>query len=301
MTEIERILAKGLFTEEFLKPETICEFHVDERRKKLWLVVLDLLSQFDSVCRKHNLRYFLFFGSLLGAIRHRGFIPWDDDIDIAMPREDYERLQDYAGEFADPYFLQTPMTDVGYYFTFNKLRNSRTSYVSEVFRYERINQGICLDIFPIDRYTDEQLEEKSEQVKALAQDLSTYMRMSNPELDEAGRRRVAAWSGRPPMETWQMIQQICMADRDKPCMFVGWMSGNVYGARRQSFPVNCLDELVDTDFYGLRVPIPKNYDTVLKTLYGDYMSFPPVSARGTWHSGVLIDTDTPYTNYLKTR
>ena len=301
MTEIERILAKGQFTTDFLQSETLCDFYVDEKRKKLWLVGLDLLSEFDKVCRKHELRYFLFFGTLLGAIRHHGFIPWDDDIDIAMPREDYERLKDYADEFQGPYFLQTPFTDKGYYFTFNKLRNSHTSFVSEVFRYEPFNQGICIDIFPLDCYTDRELEEKFEQVKALATDLSTYMRMSNPTLDEIGRQRVANYSGRQPIETWQAVQQLCQADKGKHCPLIGWMSGNVYGAHRQSFPKEVLQSMADIDFYGLCVPIPKDYDTVLRTLYGDYMSFPPVSSRGTWHSGVIIDTDTPYTNYLKTQ
>lgn len=299
MKEIERIIAKGHFSRDFLQPETLCDFPVDGRRKRLWLVGLDLLSELDSVCRRHNLRYFLFFGSLLGVIRHHGFIPWDDDIDIAMPREDYERLKDYVGEFQEPYFLQTPQTDEGYYFTFNKLRNSHTSFVSEVFRYEPFNQGICIDLFPLDNYTAEGLEEKFEQVKTLAVDLSTYMRMRHPDLDEAGRRRLATYSGRPPMETWQRILQICQADNDKACPLMGWMSGNVYGAHRQSFPREVLQETVDTDFYGLQVPIPKNYDAVLRTLYGDYMSFPPVTARGTWHSGVIVDTDTPYIYYIK--
>ena len=93
MSEINRILSKGIFKESFLAPEIICDFYVDENRKKLWLVSLDLLSELDRVCRKYELRYFLFFGSLLGAIRHKGFIPWDDDIDIAMPRNDFCKAQ----------------------------------------------------------------------------------------------------------------------------------------------------------------------------------------------------------------
>jgi lipopolysaccharide cholinephosphotransferase len=299
MTEIERILQKGQFDSEFLKPETLCDFYVDERRKKLWLVSLDLLSEIKRVCDKHGLRYFLFFGTLLGAIRHRGFIPWDDDIDIAMPREDYERFATLSHEFESPYFLQSPDTDNGYFYSLNKLRNSRTTALPLMFQYETFNQGICVDIFPIDDYRQDGLETRFEKVKELVMDLSTYMRMRNPELDEANRKRVACYSGRDPFDTLRMIKEICLADEGKACDLTGWISGNVYGPQRQSFKKGLFDTLSSVDFYGMEVPIPSNYDAVLKTLYGDYMALPPMDKRGVWHSGAIFDADKPYTDYLK--
>ena len=299
MTEVERILAKGQFNESFLKAETLCDYEVDENKKKLWLVGLDLLAELDSVCRRHGLKYFLFFGSLLGAIRHNGFIPWDDDIDVAMPRDDYDKLVLYRDELKSPYFLQTPTTDEGYFFSFNKLRNSNTTNISLPFKYEHFNQGICLDIFPIDSYTTNGLEEKFQRIKELVIDLSTYMRMRNPELDEADRQRVLSYSGRKPEETFQMIQDICLADRYIPSETAGYISGNVYGAKKQTFCKEYMDEVIEHSFYGLPVFIPKHYDGVLTTLYGDYMAFPPKEKRGTWHHDCIIDTDKPYHFYLK--
>ena len=92
MTEIERILKKGVIKEDFLKEEIRNEFLVTTERKKIWVVLLDLMMVFDDVCKKHNLTYFLEAGSLLGAIRHKGFIPWDDDVDVLMPRKDYQKF-----------------------------------------------------------------------------------------------------------------------------------------------------------------------------------------------------------------
>ena len=99
MTEIERLIEKGVFKESFFEEEYKCDFKVDVVRKKVWAIEIDLLLEFDRVCKKHGLKYFLAFGSLLGAIRHQGFIPWDDDMDVVMPRDDYQKLWLYAEDF----------------------------------------------------------------------------------------------------------------------------------------------------------------------------------------------------------
>lgn len=105
MKEIERIIEKGLFKGDFFTEEYKCGFKVDVLRKKVWAIEIDLLLEFDRVCKMHGLRYFLAFGSLLGAIRHQGFIPWDDDMDVVMPRDDYQKLWMYADDFKEPYFF----------------------------------------------------------------------------------------------------------------------------------------------------------------------------------------------------
>lgn len=173
MNEIERIISEGFWDRSFLEPETICDFYVDEARKKIWLISLDLLREFDRVCRKHGLRYFIYGGTLLGAVRHHGFIPWDDDIDVAMLREDYSRLLSYADEFTSPYFLQSPKTDKGYFFSYNKLRNVNTSRVSKTFMYEKFCQGMALDIFPFDFCNEYDGQDKFNRVRSLILDLST--------------------------------------------------------------------------------------------------------------------------------
>lgn len=299
MSEVNRILGKGIFQENFLNGEIISDFYVDEKRKALWLISLDLLSEFDRVCRKHKLRYVLFWGSLLGAIRHKGIIPWDDDIDVAMPREDYEVLMSLGNEFSLPYFLQTPYTDIGYFYSLNKLRNSNTSCVPLLFQYEKFNQGIGLDIFPLDSYKSRYISENFERSLELILDLGTYMRMRNPELSEKDKVRVSRYSGRKPIDTYEMVRNICMAYKNKNADCFVYISGNIYGWERQTFPIDIFDSIEYIDFYGLSIPVPSTFDNILRTIYGDYMKLPPIEQRGIWHHNVIFDAYKPYKYYLK--
>ena len=151
MTEVERIMSKGAFPEDFLKEETRCEFRITEKQKKIWMIELDMLMEFMRVCEKHGLKYYIVFGTLLGTIRHNGFIPWDDDIDVCMPRDDYERFLKLADEFEAPVFLQIPETDPGYFYSHPKLRNSNTTGFSDIRGCFGFNSGLWIDIFPLDK------------------------------------------------------------------------------------------------------------------------------------------------------
>ena len=129
-------------------------------RKRLWNAEIELIVEFARVCEKHNLKWFATEGTLLGAVRHNGFVPWDDDVDIAMPRADYEKLKSIASEeFRYPLYFdlwcnnEDPTDDRQIlwwpHVTFAKLRNSRTTMI-EFPKRENINQGIWIDIFPLD-------------------------------------------------------------------------------------------------------------------------------------------------------
>ncbi len=181
MTETERIIQQGILPESFLNEETRNGFLVTRERKKLWAVLLDLLLQFDSVCKKHGLRYFLNSGSLLGAIRHKGFIPWDDDIDVEMPRDDYEKLMTLSDEYKYPYFLQTPFTDKNSAYSFAKLRNSNTTMASKHFAFQDMNHGVLIDIFPYDKWDEEDCQSYYA-IKSLASENAVYMIKQNPFL-----------------------------------------------------------------------------------------------------------------------
>lgn len=110
------------------------------------------MEEFDRVCQKHNLTWFADYGTLLGAVRHQGFIPWDDDIDVSMFRDDYMRLLAVApDEFTEPYFFQNTYTDI-LVTVFSKLRDSRTTAI-EFPDIPDMNQGIFIDIFPLDDAT----------------------------------------------------------------------------------------------------------------------------------------------------
>lgn len=111
-------------------------------------VLMNLLIKFDEVCRRHHLRYYLAFGTCIGAVRHKGFIPWDHDIDVAMPVEDAIKLTKYQKEFGPRYFVQSRRTDPNYVSIAYKLRDSETAYVWEEYKHLDFNQGIAMDIYP---------------------------------------------------------------------------------------------------------------------------------------------------------
>ena len=123
MVDLKIKLPKG-----FLNEEIRNGYVVSSQMKEVWAIELDLLVEFDRVCKEIGVKYFLDSGTLLGAVRHKGFIPWDDDIDVSMLREDYDRLvQRGPSLFKAPYFFQCAYTDEGYYRFHAQLRNSETT------------------------------------------------------------------------------------------------------------------------------------------------------------------------------
>lgn len=299
MTEIDRILEKGVIVEGFLKEETVCDFLVTKERKKLFAVLLDLLVEFDKVCKKHQLTYFMDGGSLIGAIRHKGFIPWDDDIDVVMPRKDYEKFIKLGYEFADPYFLQNAYTDKDFFYAPTRIRNSNTTALIELFAYRHFNHGVWMTIFPLDKIAVEDGEENYKLINQLNIENSTYMRLTNPNLSEKDKIRVRNYSGRNPMDTYKEIHKIASMHENEDTPYVGTMIITVVDFKRKLLRSKNFNEVVYKDFEGYKVPIPSGYEDVLKTEYGSYLELPPLEERGLWHSGTIFDVNKPYTYYLK--
>lgn len=299
MTECERIVESGRISKDFLLEETRCDFLVDINRKKLWMVSLDLLMEFDGVCRKHGLQYFLAFGTLLGAVRHQGFVPWDDDVDVCMLREDFERLPLFKDDFKHPYFFETPYTDPGYYYSPTRIRNSNTSAIVEKFRYQGFNQGIWLSIFPIDKWIPEGGEDKYNEIKKLHIDSSTCMRMSNPHLNSEDLLRVKNYKGMSGVENYEKVHSIASQYKNCETDYVANMVCSSYPYQCMVYKGESFSSVEYKLFEGIELPVPVGYDHILKTTYGDYMKFPPMEERGKWHGGVVFNVDVPYKEYLR--
>ena len=297
MSEIERILNKGIISRSYLKEEIKSDFLIDSSRKKLCVILLDLLFVFDDICKRHNLHYYLFYGTLLGAVRHKGFIPWDDDIDVAMPRDDYEAFLKLTNDIKPPYFLQTPYTDPGYFYTFAKIRNSNTTGVVQLFENQTFNHGIWLSIFPLDRWDDDGGLEKYEQIRRLATDCSTYMRINNPNLGPKDRERVETYRGNR-LKDYEEIQRLAQSCKNSESKYV--MTAVITQGRYDQKLLDAADfkESIPMAFEGLEVSVPCGYDHLLRVWYDDYMQLPPKEERGVWHSGTVFDADIPYKDYL---
>lgn len=301
MTEVERIVQKGVISKDFLCEEIRNDFLVTKERKKLWAVMLDMTLEFDRVCRKHSLRYFLWSGSMLGAVRHKGIIPWDDDIDLIMPRKDYEKFLTLGNEFKDPYFFQTPYTDSEYCYSFAKIRNSKTTGVVDLFRYQNFNHGIWISILPLDNWKIEGGKEKYKRIQLLQLDCSTYMRMKNPHLSESNLNRVKSFKERgvDPLKTYEEIFRLTGEYQDVDCEYVAHDSCTIFPYTKAVYLAEDFKKQIFVDVEGFQLPIPNGYDRLLTIMYGDYMKFPPIEERGAWHAGTTFDPDIPYKDYLK--
>lgn len=297
MTECERIIKEGLLPVSFFKSETICDFYVDEKQKKVWAVCLDLLIKFDSICRKYNLKYFVAFGSLLGIIRHKGFIPWDNDIDVCMLREDYNKLIKLKSEFKAPYFLQTPGNDKDYYLSFSKIRNSNTTAISNTLRYAEFNQGIFLDIFPLDNCLPEFSDENYKLIDDLNLENGANMRRTNPYPNIRDIERCKKYPKSNPLDVTKKIEKIStlynhISTENVICAVV-----TRYKAYRMTFLRRDIEELKEYSLYNHKIFIPTNFDRILRTTYGNYMELPSISERST-HSDLILNPDIPYIDVL---
>ncbi len=298
MKESTRLLKKYKLDQEWFREEIRSGYAVESWRKKLWLVELDLAMELKRVCRAHGLGFFLVGGSMIGAVRHQGFIPWDDDMDIAMFRADYEILLAHPEWFEAPYFLQTPDTDKGYFYSYAKLRNSRTTACTPSFAYQPMNHGMMIDIFPLDPWVPEEGLPLYEKVMELNRDNSSYMRRSNPHMTEAEQKRAEAWSGRDPYENYQEIQRLARSFEGRETDFISHAVITVDAYHSNYFPKEDVAERIEVPFEGFRLPIPKGYHDFLTREYGDYMQLPPLEKRDSGHQEFIFDPDKPYATLL---
>ena len=161
MTEL-----KLCIDEKFYEEEERDGYVVDKKAKQIWAVELDLLNELLNVCKKYEIEVYAFAGTLLGAVRHKGFIPWDDDVDVCMTRENFERLLNIADkEFQYPYFLQTALNDRKFFLGYARLRNSETTGVIQWNRSPEYNNGIYIDIFVLDGYIESKIKYKVQMVR----------------------------------------------------------------------------------------------------------------------------------------
>ena len=254
--------------------------------KRVWAVELDLLCEFDRVCKKLGLQYFLDGGTLLGAARDGRFIPWDDDIDTVMLREDYDRLTALGpAEFKEPYFFQNAYTDTDYRRGLSQLRRSDTTFVlkREVEKRLPFNQGICIDIFVLDGLAPEEEIERH-----FAEKQAVRKRIGD----------VARQPGHDPMtvrELFRRYDEICKRYPDAEYLdAVMWMPDTQRLTRMKR---EWYSEAVGMEFEGFQFPAPIGYHEFLTEYYDPEYMTPQLLP--TYHGDMIWDTDVPYQETLR--
>lgn len=266
--------------------------------KKVQECSLELLKEFIKVCEKLNLTYYLIAGTLLGAVRHKGFIPWDDDIDVGMPRKDYEIFLSKAQDMLPKnYFLQTFKTDPEWPANFAKIRNNNTTFIETSVKNRKINHGIYIDIFPLDFYPKTQKEinkfNRKNKYYRMAISKSFYIEKDKRSWKMFIVRLLTLFM--PIKTALKKREKLITSNKDDNYLV------NYSGAwgEREITPSIWYGEGVDLEFEGLKIKVPSDYKAWLTQVYGDYMQLPPIEKRVTHHFTEVIDLDKSYKEYIK--
>ena len=261
-----------------------------ENIREVQMISLNLLEVFDAFCKEHELLYYLAFGTLLGAIRHKGFIPWDDDIDLMMPRGEFDKLVDLNIEEPFPNIRFYSYKQDGLYQNTN-FRVSDENTVVDLLKIENpVNQGIWLTVFPIDNIPDNE-KERSFFLKKIfykykllfvvtekdsfLQTRPIYIRFGVSLLKKVvgnKKRRDLYYAFHELLKKYHDANT-----RDVAILTIG--TGN-----KSYFSRRSIENIEYCEFEGKEYPIPTGYDEVLRNYYGDYMQLPPVEEQIPKHS-----------------
>lgn len=258
--------------------------------RKLQETELGILIDFDAFCKKHNLTYYLIGGALLGAVRYQKFIPWDDDIDVAMPREDYESLKRIY-ESSEKYFLQNSDTDPCFSRCIQKIRLHNTKAVERLSEGVPMHHGIYMDIFPIDYLENDQ----KWKLKFRACLIRFYLSLRPIMAGYTGvryRRLKKAIRCLCPLRTAfidQRLDRLCTKENSKTRKYaILWLHN--YSWEHQLHGVDVFGEGSTCTFEGHPFSAPADIQAFLQRVFGEnYLTEPPVEKRRNSHNFVYVE------------
>ena len=290
---------KAILGEDFFKEEVKCDYLISANMKRNWALQLDQFMTLAELCDKHGLRYFANSGMLLGAIRHNGFIPWDDDLDVAMPREDYNKLMEIAPkELEYPYFLRTPYTDPNCYYSSIVLMNLETSFVPKIFKNKPFKKGVPIDIFPLDYCDPSKYDEDRAQIVDHIMRCMSWMKKGCENLDETQLEKIAKYPTDNPLKEWEEIHIIASNPQYHGSEYYAISVMTILRKEQSIYPVADFEKVIMWPFETIKVPVPIGYKNLLEIQYGEFMKYPPVEERGKKNDQIIFDPDRPYTYYM---
>lgn len=262
---------------------------------------LEIFSVFDEVCKTLDIPYFLVCGSALGAIKYQGFIPWDDDLDVGMFREDYERFLKEAQKLLPSHlFLQTAETDPAFPQIYAKLRDSRTTYLETSTAHLPMHHGIFIDLFPLDGYPQGMFPRR---ILELKKRIYSTILLSAAEFERSARARlfcrILRFFGCHKRTQKTVRRYTRLISRYKPetskviCNHGNWQGVLEYSAKEH------YGNGTRASFEGIRVNVPEQFDAYLTQKYGDWRADLPDEEKTGHHYHTVCDPHRPYTEYGK--
>lgn len=258
-------------------------------------VEFDILKSFIGVCEKLNLKYYLICGSALGAVKYNGFIPWDDDIDVALPRPYYNILMEKGQQFLpQEYFLQNYKNEKGLALISSKIKDSRTTYIEKDHCHlKSINHGVFIDVVPLDYYPEDDRE--------FMLNFQVFNRCRRVHLKSKESYKNAIKNLIKPFfniqKYYQKFEEYLSLEEHSEypyyCNLLNAKNNNRY------LPIEVYGEGTTAKFEGIDVIIPEKYDEYLTAYYGNWRADLPPEQQVGHHYAEVIDLERPYTDYVE--
>lgn len=275
-----------------------------EQLRNVQLKQLEIFKEFHRICTEHSLRYFAIGGTCIGAIRHKGFIPWDDDIDVVMPYEDFQKLRLLRQKFCKQFEVLDFDNSLYHAFLFLKIHDNTTTFIEEsIKKYPDRYIGCSIDIMPIYGISTNNIIQTFSIKK-----YQLYRRLNNSQRLPFKERRTPLlkllWILNIPIR-W--IKPFNFYSRKIEKMLSRWEFGTtdkiMFGWRWENkrivFDYQDFSDYIEMPFEDTTIRVPIGYDNYLKKDFGDYMKLPPEEQRISGHPAAVIDLERSYREYAK--
>ena len=264
--------------------------------------MLEILVYFEKFCAENNLKFTLCGGTCLGAVRHQGFIPWDDDVDVFMLREDYEKLQSLWQEKADTsrYSCVRSNETINIHHSATEIKDNNTTFINKHSVDSDIHHGLMIDVIPLDGVPASGWRKALQMVDSMIYCCFNFQRLPEHKgkvIYYATKMALGVFrSDKLRYRIWKSAEKRLSRYGTANCDQVASF-GEGASIMRMRFPTQWFENVAYMDFEGVQMPVPGNTDEYLKISFGDYMQLPPEEDRVARHNAVFIDLEHSYQRY----